>query len=332
MKCVEIQGQKLVMAERPALKPKEGEVLVKVYAAGVNRPDVMQRKGYYPPPPGVTDIPGLEIAGEIAEIGKGVRGFKTGQKVCALVAGGGYAEYCVAHFTHVLPVPAGLDMLTAAGIPETFFTVWTNLFDLAHLKKGETLLVHGGTSGIGTTAIQIARAFGARVFITAGTDVKCKAAKKIGAHLAINYRTQDFVTEVLKATKNKGVDAVLDMIGGSYLTRNMKALKPGGRHVSIAAQQGRNAEIDIISLMQKRLTLTGSTLRPRTVKEKALIAKALQKNIWPLLKRKNALFGLFSKKRITPVIDRVFALNEAQQAHDYIESGAHVGKVILRVL
>jgi len=332
MKCIEISDRKLILTERPIPKPKSGEVLVKVYAAGVNRPDILQRNGLYPPPEGVTDIPGLEISGEIAERGRNVEGLNNGQQVCALVSGGGYAEYCIVPARQCLPIPKGMDFITAAGIPETFFTVWTNLFDRGQLKKGETVLVHGGASGIGTAAIQIASALGAKVFVTAGTDEKCKACRKLGAGLASNYKTHDFLDEVLKATRDKGVDVVLDMVGGEYLPRNLKALGVGGRHVSIAMQQGRMAELDILQVMQKRLIVTGSTLRARSVEEKGAIADALKKNIWPLLHRKNALLKLFSKKRITPVIDKVFPLAEAQTAHDYLDSGAHIGKVILRVM
>ena len=284
MKCIEISNERLVLAERPVPKTKWGEVLVKVHAAGVNRPDILQRKGMYPPPEGVTDIPGLEIAGEIVK-GEGLFGSGKGRKVCALVSGGGYAEYCAVPAKQCLPLPKGMDFVTAAGIPETYFTVWTNLFDRGQLKKGETVLVHGGASGIGTTAIQIAKAFGAKVFVTAGSDEKCKACKKLGASLAINYKTQDFVTEVLKASK-EGVDVVLDIIGGDYLPRNLNVLKPGGRHVSIAVQGGLMAQLDIIQVMRKRLILTGSTLRPRSLEDKAAIAKALFKNVWPLLNSK----------------------------------------------
>jgi putative PIG3 family NAD(P)H quinone oxidoreductase len=332
MKCIEIKDRQLSLTERPIPKPKAGEVLVKVYAAGVNRPDIMQRKGAYPPPEGVTDIPGLEIAGEIAERGWGVKTLKNGQAVCALVAGGGYAEYCIVPEAQCLPIPKRMDFITAAGIPETFFTVWANLFDIGRLKKGETVLIHGGASGIGTTAIQLARATGAKVFVTAGSDEKCSACKKLGAHLAINYSTRDFVSDVLKETKDKGVDVVLDMIGGDYISRNLQTLAPGGRHISIAVQHGRMAEVDILLVMQKRLTLTGSTLRPRSVAEKGAIAEALYKNVWPLLHRKNSFFSLFCKKRITPVIDKVFPLAEAQEAHDHLDAGTHVGKVILRVM
>lgn len=315
MKCIEISNQRLILSERPMPKTKSGEVLVKVHAAGVNRPDLLQRRGLYPPPAGVTDIPGLEIAGEI------VKGAGKGKKVCALVAGGGYAEYCAVPAKQCLPLPKGMDFVTAAGIPENYFTVWTNLFDRGQLKKGETIFIHGGASGIGTTAIQIAKAFGAKVFVTAGSDKKCAACKKLGAELAVNYKTQDFVVETLKATKDVGVDVVLDMVGGDYLPRNLKVLKPGGRHVSIAIQGGRIAQLDIFQVMSRRLIVTGSTLRPRSPADKAAIAKALYKAVWPLLNR----------KKIKPVIDKVFPLKDAQLAHEYLEAGAHVGKVILKV-
>jgi NADPH2:quinone reductase len=315
MKCIEISNQRLVLAERPVPKIKAGEVLVKVHAAGVNRPDVLQRKGLYPPPAGVTDIPGLEIAGQIIE------GPGKGKKVCALVSGGGYAEYGVVPAKQCLPLPKGMDFETAAGIPETYFTVWTNLFDRGQLKKGETILIHGGSSGIGTTAIQIAKAFGAKVFVTAGSDEKCRVCKKLGASVAINYKTRDFVTETMKATKDAGVDVILDMVGGDYLPRNLRVLKAGGRHISIAVQGGRVAQLDIVQVMSKRLILTGSTLRLRPPADKAAIAKAVYKNIWPLLNR----------KKIAPVIDKFFALEDAQKAHEYLDTGAHVGKVILRL-
>jgi len=332
MKCVEIRDKKLFLTERPQPRPQRGEVLVRVYAAGVNHADILQRKGSYPPPPGVTDIPGLEISGEISERGRGVSGLKTGQKICALVSGGGYAEYCAVPAALCLPLPKNMEFTAAAGIPETFFTVWTNLFDRGQMKKGQTILVHGGASGIGTTAIQIARAFGVRIFVTAGSEEKCQACKKLGAHLAINYNSRDFVPEVLKATKGRGVDIVLDMVGGDYIHRNLKVLGKGGRHVSIAMLRGRVAELDILQVMANRLILTGSALRPAGIEEKAAIAGALQKNIWPRLDRKGAFLSLFCKKRISPVIDKIFPLAEAQAAHDYLESGAHIGKVILRAV
>lgn len=311
MKAAEIRDGKLVLVTRPVPKPGRGEVLVRVHAAGVNRPDLLQRRGLYPPPPGVTDIPGLEISGEIAG---------TKKKVCALVPGGGYAEYCAVPKSLCLPVPKGLDYIKAAALPETFFTVWRNLFDCGGLKKGETLLVHGGASGIGTAAIQIAKAFGAKVFVTAGTERKCAACRKLGASLAVNYRTQDFVAEILAATKGRGVDVVLDMVGGDYVVRNLRVLAPEGRHVSIAMMKGRTAPVDIFEIMSKRLVLTGSTLRPQPLKAKAAIGRALHKKIWPLLE----------KKKIAPVIDTVFPLAGAQKAHDWLEAGDHVGKAVLR--
>ncbi|MEZ0225153.1 MAG: NAD(P)H-quinone oxidoreductase [Alphaproteobacteria bacterium] len=320
MRAVKIENQQLVLKAAPVPKPGKGEVLVRVRAAGINRPDLLQRKGLYPPPPGVTDIPGLELSGEIVALGRSVKGFRRGQAVCALVAGGGYAEYCAVPAVQCLPIPKGLNFLQAACLPETFFTVWTNLFDRGQLKKGESLLIHGGSSGIGTTAIQVAKAFGAKVAVTAGTDEKCRACLKLGARFAINYKTQDFVAEIGNVFPG-GVNIILDMVGGDYLQRNLRALAPYGRHVSIAMQRGRNAEIDIFQVMSKRLILTGSTLRPQPVSVKGAIAKALKKSIWPLL----------AQKKIKPVVDRVFPLEEAQNAHDYLESGHHFGKIVLKV-
>jgi NADPH:quinone reductase len=305
---------------RPVPKPGKGEVLVRVRAAGINRPDLLQRKGLYPPPKGVTDVPGLEISGEIAALGRGVKGLRKNQAVCALVAGGGYAEYCIVPAPQCLPVPKGLNWVQAAGVPETFFTVWTSLFERGGLKKGESVLIHGGASGIGTTAIQMAKAFGARIAVTAGTDEKCKACTKLGAKLAINHRTKDFVAEIAKSFPD-GVNVVLDMIGGDYLQRNLRCLAPYGRHVSIAMQRGRMAEVDLFQVMSKRLVMTGSTLRPQPIAVKGAIAKALKKNIWPLLAR----------GKVRPVIDKVFPLTEAQASHDYLESGRHVGKIVLKV-
>lgn len=316
-----VRDQKLVPETVPLPVLKNGEVLVRVHAAGVNRPDLLQRRGLYPPPAGVTDIPGLEIAGEIAAVASGVRGIKAGQKICALVAGGGYAEYCAVPAAQCLPLPKKMGWIAAAGIPETFFTVWTNLFDRGGLKKGERVLIHGGASGIGTTAIQMAKAFGAEVFVTAGSDAKCAACLKLGAALAVNYKAQDFVAAVMRATDNAGVNAILDMVGGDYVARNLQVLAPEGRHISIAMQRGRTAEIDIFQIMSKRLVMTGSTLRPQSIAAKGKIAKALKKNVWPFVER----------QRITPVIDRIYALEEAQAAHDYLEAGQHFGKVILRV-
>lgn len=321
MTVAAVRELKLVTETRPVPQPDAGEVLVRVRAAGVNRPDLLQRRGLYPPPQGITDIPGLEISGEIVALGARVTGMRTGQKICALIAGGGYAEYCVVPAAQCLPLPKNLGWIAAAGIPETFFTVWHNVFDHGKLKKGERILIHGGASGVGTTAIQLAKAFGAKVYVTAGTDEKCNACLKLGAAAAINYRKQDFATEIPQLTENKGVDVVLDMIGGDYINRNLKILAPEGRHVSIAMQRGRTAEIDIFQIMSKRLILTGSTLRPQTVVAKGKIAKALKKNVWPFITR----------KRITPVVDQVFGLEDAQAAHDYLEGGRHFGKVILRV-
>jgi NADPH:quinone reductase len=321
MTVVAIAEQKLVTETRPVPSPRAGEVLVRVRAAGVNRPDLLQRRGLYPPPAGVTDIPGLEISGDVVAIGNSVAGIKTGQKICALVAGGGYAEYCIVPAVQCLPLPKNLGWIAAAGIPETFFTVWTNLFDHGKLKKGDRVLIHGGASGIGTTAIQFARGFGAKVYVTAGTDDKCTACRKLGAHVAINYKNQDFEKEIMAATDDKGVDLILDMVGGDYIGRNLKILAPEGRHVSIAMQRGRTADVDIFQIMSKRLIMTGSTLRPQSVSAKGKIAKALKKHVWPLVTR----------KRITPVVDQVFGLEDAQAAHDYLEAGKHFGKVILRV-
>lgn len=321
MKAAAVHEHALVTETRPVPKPAAGEVLVRVAAAGVNRPDILQRKGLYPPPAGISDIPGLEIAGEVAALGKGVTGLKKGAKVCALVAGGGYAEYCVVPAVQCLPVPKGMDMVTAAGLCETHFTVWTNLFDRGQLKKGESILIHGGASGIGTTAIQVAKSFGAKVYVTASTDDKGKACVKLGATAAINYRQKDFVAEVMTLTDNRGVDVVLDMVGGDYVGRNLKTLAPYGRHVSIAMQKGRTVEVDLFQIMSKRLVMTGSTLRPQPVSVKGEIAKALKKNIWPLVAR----------KKIRCVIDSVYTLDEAQKAHEHLEVGNHVGKVILKV-
>jgi putative PIG3 family NAD(P)H quinone oxidoreductase len=311
MTAIEIVDQKLVPVQRPLPKPGLGEVLVKVHAAGVNRPDLLQRRGLYPPPVGVSDVPGLEIAGVIVG---------TKKKICALVPGGGYAEYCVVPKVLCMAVPKGFDFIRAAALPETFFTVWRNLFDCGHLKKGESVLIHGGASGIGVAAIQVAKVLGAKVFVTAGSEAKCVACRDLGAALAVNYRAQDFVEEVLKATKGRGVDVVLDMVGGDYIPRNLKVLALHGRHVSIAMMKGRIVPMDIFEVMSKQLVMTGSTLRSQPLKVKAALAKALSKKIWPLL----------AKKKIQPVIDKVFSLSEAQAAHDYLEAGRHIGKVILR--
>jgi len=305
---------------RPVPTPSHGEVLVKVAAAGVNRPDVVQRLGLYPPPPGASDLPGLEIAGTIVDVGAGVTGLSKGDKVCALVAGGGYAEYCLADAPLVLPVPKGLSLEAAAALPETFFTVWTNVFDRARLKAGETFLIHGGSSGIGTTAIQLAHVYGARVFATAGSAEKCAACERLGAERAINYRDEDFVAVTQKLTEGRGIDVILDMVGGPYVERNLKALAMEGRLVNIAFLQGSKVEVNLMPLMLKRLTMTGSTLRPRSLEEKAAIADALRAKVWPLL----------DEGRIAPVMDSTFPLREANAAHARMEEGAHIGKIVLK--
>ena len=309
----------LVPAKGPAPRPEAGEVLVKVHAAGVNRPDVMQRKGGYNPPPGASPVPGLEIAGEIVELAPGVTDWKVGDKVCALVSGGGYAEYCTAPAPQCLPVPAGLSMVEAAGVPETFFTVWTNVFQRGRLQSGETFLVHGGSSGIGTTAIQLAREFGARIFTTVGSEDKAAVCSKLGAERAINYRKEDFVAVVKEATGDKGVDLILDMVGGDYIGRNLEALAVEGRLVQIALMTGARAEVNFLPIMVKRLTVTGSTLRPRSVAQKAEIAAELREKAWPLIEA----------GKVKPLIHKTFPLAEAAAAHTLMESSAHIGKIIL---
>ena len=311
----------LVPEERPVPTPGAGEILVKVAAAGVNRPDVMQRKGLYPPPPGAPDIPGLEMAGTVAAAGAGVKRWKEGDAITALVAGGGYAEYCLAHESHALPVPNGLSMAEAAAIPETFFTVWSNVFDRGGLKSGETILIHGGTSGIGTTAIQLAKAFGATVIATAGSDEKCDACHKLGAALAVNYRTQDFVAETKQATGGKGVNLILDMVGGEYIDRNYEAAAVDGRIVQIAFQGSSKASVDFRRLMLKRLHHTGSTLRARPIPEKAAIAQSVEAQVWPLI----------ASGKVKPVLYRTFPLAEAAAAHVLMESSEHIGKIVLTV-
>lgn len=293
-------------------EPDHGEILIKVAAAGVNRPDTIQRMGLYPPPPGAPETPGLEVAGEVVATGPGVALWKTGDRVCALVGGGGYAEYCLAHEAHALPVPQGLSMTEAAALPETFFTVWTNVFERGALKAGETLLVHGGSSGIGTTAIQLASLFGARVIATAGSAEKCAACLKLGADAAINYREQDFVAEVKRLTDNRGADVILDMVGGDYIPRNIQTAAADGRIVSIAFLNGSTAEVNFLPVMLKRLTLTGSTLRPRSIEEKASLARALREKVWPLIEA----------GRVKPLIDTVFPLKDAAKAHALMEKAA----------
>jgi NADPH2:quinone reductase len=311
----------LVPEERAVPNPNAGEVLVKVTAAGVNRPDVMQRLGSYPPPPGASDIPGLEIAGEVVALGAGAMRYKTGDKVTALVAGGGYAEYCPVHESNALPAPATLSLIEAAAIPETFFTVWHNVFDRGRLESGETLLVHGGTSGIGTTAIQLAKAFGARVITTAGTVEKCDACRKLGADVAVNYRSEDFVAATKAATGGKGADLILDMVGGDYIERNYEAAAVEGRIVQIAFQGSPKANVNFVRIMLKRLTHTGSTLRARSVPDKAAIARALETNVWPLI----------AAGKVKPVIYRTFPLREASAAHALMETSTHIGKIVLAV-
>lgn len=310
----------LTPAERPVPRPGLGEVLVRVAAAGVNRPDVMQREGNYPPPPGAPDIPGLEIAGEVVEAGPGATAAASG-RVCALVQGGGYAEYCVAASPLCLPVPDGMTDVEAAALPETYFTVWTNVFERGRLAAGESLLVHGGSSGIGTTAIQLAHAFGATVYATAGSDEKCRACEGLGAVECINYREDDFVRRIDIATDGRGVDVVLDMVGGDYFPRCLDCLAVEGRLVQIATQRGIKSEINLLKVMMKRLTVTGSTLRPRSVPEKTPIANALRERVWPLL----------ADGKARPVVHATFALREAAAAHALMDSGAHVGKIVLEV-
>lgn len=309
----------LVAARGPLPRPGEGEVLIRVAAAGVNRPDVMQRRGNYAPPPGASPVPGLEIAGEIAGLGAGVTGWSVGDTVCALVGGGGYAEYGVAPARQCLPLPAGLSVLEGAALPETYFTVWTNLFERGGLTRGETVLIHGGSSGIGTTAIQLARAFGARVFTTVGSPEKAEACIGLGAERAINYHEEDYVAVVRKFTGGEGVDLVLDMVGGDYIPRDVEALAVEGRLVQIAFQKPSKIEFDFLPMMVKRLTITGSTLRPRSVAQKGAIAQALRDRVWPLLEAGS----------IRPIIHTVFPLEKANDAHALMESSRHIGKIML---
>ncbi|MBM0171320.1 NAD(P)H-quinone oxidoreductase [Altererythrobacter sp. C41] len=305
----------------PIPEPGEGEVLIRVAYAGVNRPDVIQRQGNYPPPPGASPIPGLEISGTIAAVGPGVPDDYLGDRVCALVSGGGYAEYCLAHIGHCLPVPDTMPLAEAAAIPETLFTVWHNVFERGWAREGETLLVHGGTSGIGTMATMLGKAFGLTVIVTCGDEAKCAAARELGADLAINYREQDFVEEVKAFTGGKGVELVLDMVSGDYVPRNLKCLAEDGRHVTIAVLGGPKAELNMAVVMSRRLTLTGSTLRPRSDAFKTLLAGEIEKNAWPL----------FEEGRLRPVMDRSVPLAEAAAAHARMEAGDHIGKIVLEV-
>ena len=310
----------LKLVERPDPKPRAGEVLVRVEAAGVNRPDLMQRLGKYPPPPGASDIPGLEIAGTVVDA-NGVPRWREGNRVCALVSGGGYAELCAVPALQCLPIPVNMDAARAAAIPETYFTVWTNLFQRAKLRAGERVLIHGGTSGIGSTAIQLARAFGAAAFATAGSDDKCRACMDMGAAAAINYKTEDFVAAVARLTNNEGVDIVLDIIGGDYLPRNIQCLRMDGRLVQVGLIGGSKSEINLRLVLQNRLTMTGSTLRPRTVEEKGAIARELEARVWPLL----------TSGDIGPIVHATLPLREAAEAHRLLESGEVIGKVVLTV-
>lgn len=309
----------LQLCERPMPVPGHDEILIRVAAAGVNRPDVLQRAGAYPPPPGASDLPGLEASGEVAAIGAGVDKWAVGDKVCALLAGGGYAEFAVTHQDHALPVPAGLSMVQAAALPETFFTVWTNVFDRGGLKAGETFLVHGGSSGIGTTAIQLAKAFGARVFTTVGNEEKAALCRDLGAEVAVNYRDEDFVKILKAATDGRGVDLTLDMVGGDYIPKNVMLAADQGRIAQIAFLNGPSVELNFVHVMLKRLTITGSTLRPRSVEEKAAIAERLRTHVWPLIEA----------GRVAPVMHSEFALADASKAHALMETSSHMGKIML---
>ena len=323
MRAIEItqygEPEVLKLGTRPVPQPARGEVLIAMAATGINRADTMQRRGNYPVPPGTTDIPGLELSGTIAAIGEGVSDWRIGDEVCALVQGGSYADYCIAPSAQCLPIPKGVSLVEAGSLPETFFTVWSNVFDRGALKGDETLLVQGGTSGIGVTAIQLAHALGHRVFVTAGSDEKCAACVQLGADRAINYRTEDFVKVIKEVTGGKGVDVILDMVGGAYVNRNLQCMAEEGRLVYIATMGGAKAEINVVALMQKRLSITGSTLRARPVEFKAAITKNLREKVWPLIEA----------GRIKPVIYKTFALADAASAHALMESSQHIGKIML---
>ena len=325
MRAVEISQpggpEMLVVAQRPVPAPSAGEVLIKVRAAGINRPDVLQRQGSYTPPPGASDIPGLEVAGTVAALGDKVGGWKVGDEVCALLSGGGYAEYVPAPALQCLPVPRGLTAIEAAAIPETFFTVWTNLFERGRLQRGESLLVHGGASGIGTTAIQLGSAFGARVFATAGADDKCRACEKLGAERCINHRKEDFVAAVTALTGGKGVDVIADIVGGDYVARNLEALAVDGRLVQIGLLGGAEARINLTSFLRKRQTFMGSVLRSRTVEEKGRLADELRRHVWPLIE----------SGKVRPPIFQTFPLDRAADAHRLMEASGHIGKIVLTV-
>ncbi len=311
----------LIVSERTVPAPAAGEVLIRIAAAGVNRADVLQRRGVYPPPPGAPVWPGLEVAGRVVALGSGVGEFSVGDTVCALLQGGGYAEYCVAAVGQCLPIPAGLDMIEAASLPEACFTVWSNVFERARLGPDESLLVHGGSSGIGVTAIQLATALGSRVFATAGTDEKCRFCEQLGATRAVNYHDEDFVTALRELTAGRGVDVILDMVAGDYLERNLELLAPEGRVVIIATIGGSRAQIDLRQVMTKRLTVTGSTLRPRSISFKSRIKARLAERVWPLIE----------SGEVRPIIDRILPMSQAAEAHAYMESSAHKGKIILTV-
>lgn len=325
MTCVEIAEpggpEQLRTTQRPVPAPAKGEVLIKVAAAGVNRPDVVQRQGHYAPPEGTTDIPGLEVSGTVVGLGEGAGDWALGDRLCALVAGGGYGEYVTAPTEQCLPVPEGLSMIEAAALPETFFTVWTNLYERGDLKPGEALMVHGGTSGIGTTAIQVASRLGAKVIATAGSAEKCQACLNLGADRAVNYREEDFVDAAKDFTGGKGVDVILDMVGGDYIARNLKSLNRDGRLVNIAFMKGSKAEINFMPLMLKRLTITGSTLRAQSVARKGIIARAVRETVWPLI----------TDGKVKPVIFKTFSLDQAKQAHELMESNQHIGKIVFQV-
>ena len=325
MKVIEISeygdADVLKLTDRPIPEPASGEVLIRVAAAGLNRADVMQRNGHYPPPPGASDLLGLEVSGTVAATASDVHDLSVGDEVCALLAGGGYAQYCTAPASSCLPIPKSLNLVESAAVPETFFTVWTNIFMRGKLKKGERLLVHGGTSGIGTTAIQLAKAFGAKVCATAGSDEKCDACVELGADLAINYREDDFVEKVKTWSNGQGVDVILDIVAGDYLAKNIKSLAVEGRLVIIATQGGLKSEINALPIMMKRLTVTGSTLRPRTVEQKSEIAQELREHAWPLL----------DDGSIKPVIDSIYPMHQVSDAHRRLDSGTHIGKILLQM-
>jgi NADPH:quinone reductase len=325
MKAIEIAApggpEQLRLTTRPVPQPGTGEVLIRVAASGINRPDIVQRQGHYPPPPGASDLPGMEVAGTIAAVGPGVSGWHEGDQVTALLSGGGYAEYAVAAAPLCLSIPAGVSMVEAAALPETFFTVWANLFERGGCKAGDAVLIHGGTSGIGTTAIQLATAWGAKVFATAGTHAKARACEELGAVRGIDYRTEDFVQIVKDATDGRGVDIILDIVAGTYVQRNIEAAAIEGRIVVIAVQGGTRAEIKMNMLMLKRLTLTGSTLRSRTLEQKAAVAAGVRENVWPLL----------AARRVRPIIHATFPLEKAADAHRLMESSNHIGKIVLTV-